>query len=311
MELKTIYGGLLMSELGVENLNKNEIINNSEDQVLPNSIEFSKKKKLSKKFYLIPVAILLVMLVVLSIFVVKAKEMCDIYSEAIVKMDTSDVDFDSNKGLQKIMYEAFFKKKNEKELVELLKMNYYYSDGSSIVNEEALVKIERIKKLCENFELDEVEYADVYLYIDTALSLKENAKYNNLKKELDRTFDLLPTFEGATYSYFGAVNVAQNLYQTGIAIRTIRATMYSNYSVASDPQLQRYDDILTRMIPFVVDGVNAYNDNDISGLQQNTISYAYVYLEIDGLLAEIEKAENDTLSTTIKLAQIEEKLNNS
>ena len=26
MELKTIYGGLLMSELGVENLNKNEII---------------------------------------------------------------------------------------------------------------------------------------------------------------------------------------------------------------------------------------------------------------------------------------------
>ena len=85
----------------------------------------------------------------------------------------------------------FFKKKNEKELVELLKMNYYYPDGSSIVNEEALVKIERIKKLCENFELDKVEYADVYLYIDTALSLKENAKYNNLKKELDMYFKTL------------------------------------------------------------------------------------------------------------------------
>lgn len=232
-----------------------------------------------------------------------AKSRYESISKSISKIEILQKDVEADNWLSNIMYESLFKEKTEREIVNLLKNNFYFSSSSNLVNLDSISKIEKIREVCNDFGLDETKYADVYLYIDTALDLEEYAKYDKLSKHLENTVPLLTSIN--TSSYYTIEMVAATLQQCIDSLTIVLGMIQGDML---DSQVYRYYEIVRKLGECVVDAVKAGQKNDIYTMQQKIREYAFTLLDVYELVDEVEKAQKEVIDGVMKLIEIEKRI---
>ena len=280
--------------------NKSTAINSFSQEInTPN-----KKKKIALKLILSFVSFLVIFSLVLSCSAyLSAKSRYESISKSISKIEILQKDVEADNWLSNIMYESLFKEKTEREIVNLLKNNFYFSSSSNLVNLDSISKIEKIREVCNDFGLDETKYADVYLYIDTALDLEEYAKYDKLSKHLENTVPLLTSIN--TSSYYTIEMVAATLQQCIDSLTIVLGMIQGDMR---DSQVYRYYEIVRELGECVVDAVKAGQKNDIYTMQQKIREYAFTLLDVYELVDEVEKAQKEVIDGVMKLIEIEKRI---
>lgn len=268
-----------------------------------------KKKNTALKIILSIISCLFVAFLVLSYFVYdaysSAKTKCESVSKAIVNMQKIPNNSEDSSWLENKIYEEYFKEKNEKDVVDLVKRNFYINGSSNLVNKESIEKIKAVKKVCNDFGLDKVKYADVYLYIETALGLEKYVKYNTLYKHLIETLPMLS--EEVYFSPYGGMNSVITTFSL-IAIR-MEKVLTSVTVDMSDSETRRYIAVVLEISESVLECLEAAQVNNIDKVQQKIVDYSTLLLETTKFSKEAQDLNEGTLAILLQLTEIEARIN--
>jgi len=263
-----------------------------------------KKKKVVRKIILSSISCFLV-IIILSCFIFSAyfnaKNKYESISKSIAEMKISQ-DNEAN-WLQNKLYEKHFKEKNEQDIINLLKRNFYTS-SSNLVNTDSISNIKKVQKVCEEFGLDEAKYADIYLYINTALKLEEYAKYNLLSKHLEDTVSVLTSVNIPTY--YTPETLASTLQQCIDSLTIVLGMIQGDMS---DSQVYRYYEIVRKMGECIIDAVKAGQKNNITKMQEKIREYAFTLLEVYELVDEVDEVQKEVIAGMAELIEIEKRIN--
>lgn len=273
-----------------------------------------KRKKLRLKIILCVVSgLLIVSSILVFLYLTHSNAYSNAYSNAeskyksisnsIAKMEISQKDLECADSLENKLYEKHFKEKNEQDIVDLLKRNFYAS-SSNLVNTDSISNIKKVQKVCEEFSLDEAKYADVYLYINTVLELEEYSKYNTLSKHLDDTVPLLTSIN--TSSYYTIEMVASTLQQCIDSLTMILEMIQGDML---DSQVYRYYEIVRELGVCIVAAAQAGQKNDINTMKQKIREYSFTLLELYELNDEVEEVKKEVIASMAELIKIEKRIN--
>ena len=299
--------------------NATDLVNyDSEIPILDTTKESSEKtynsrknKRLRLRIFLCVVSGLLIVSIILAFFSYStysraysnAESKYESLSNSIAKMEISQKDLECADSLENKLYEKHFKEKNEQDIINLLKRNFYTS-SSNLVNTDSISNIKKVQKVCEEFGLDEAKYADVYLYINTVLKLEEHSKYNTLSKHLDDTVPLLASIN--TSSYYTIEMVASTLQQCIDSLTMILKMIQGDMT---DSQVYRYYEIVIELGECIIDAVKAGQKNDINTMKQKIREYSFTLLELYELNDEVEEVKKEVIASIAELIEIEKRIN--
>lgn len=270
-----------------------------------------KNKRLRLRIFLCVVSGLLIVSIILAFFSYStysraysnAESRYESLSNSIAKMEISQKDLECADSLENKLYEKHFKEKNEQDIINLLKRNFYTS-SSNLVNTDSISNIKKVQKVCEEFGLDEAKYADIYLYINTALKLEEYAKYNLLSKHLEDTVSVLTSINIPTY--FTPETLASTLQQCIDSLTIVLGMIQGDMS---DPQVYRYYEIVRKMGECIIDAVKAGQKNNITKMQEKIREYAFTLLEVYELVDEVDEVQKEVIAGMAELIEIEKRIN--
>ena len=300
-------GNTLCNSIAEENgelLNGKEISGN-----LLSKHDLKRKNSIWRKIILSATAITVICALIVSFFAcVSAYNKYSIISSSIHNMNTSNEDFKVTIQKKNIVYNILFKRKNEKEILDLLKNNLYDVSTIELVNLESVEKVQQIKEICDNLKLDRTEYSDIYLYIETVIGLKKYSGYQIISDILDKTLPLITNSSVGTSAYYTIDAAAMDLYQFALILERIAEEIYNQ---TYDPYVMRYYNcILELHNDYIKEAIDALAKHDNVRYQQKLSGILTATMKITDLSKEVENAKQNLRSDLLKLSKIVEQLEN-